>query len=368
MNSNMHNINIMISEQQLRAEMIHLGPAFNPENYIYIKSRQINEAGVVATIAMIMSIPQVIKLFRYCIDKGQEYWLDKILGSSKKISKAKFGDLFDEDGMHDYPVGLTGEEGALYTAAYKVIKIVLGFTEKKFEGLNDIVAINNKENSRSKEKEKDYKKKKESSKAEISSRKERLEAAGVHKGMKKLMMLSEILGVIQHGLHHVYDEIFNIIGKAFGNVGLFLIRKFDVKSQTKNKIADLLGNVFFVGVILYALLGHGFHGDSGDIMSCVKCVEIIAEIIEMLSIATAIAVASPKALKAIKAAIELFKKYKEKAIKLFESLVKGTKSGVKSFLNLFKTKAEQNTNESFRRHNLLKSYIRQNLINYNTFC
>lgn len=366
--NNIHNINILITEQQLRAEMVHLGSAFNPDNYIRIKSKQTNEAaGVLGTIAMIMSIPQVIKLFRYCIDKGQDYWLDKILGSTQGISKAKFSRLFDEDSKGDYPVGLSGEEGFLYTMMYKLCKIVLGFTEKKFEGLNDLIKSDRGEsNKRSEEKQKAYKKQKADSKEAIANRKKRLEASKVHPGMKKLMMLSEILGVIQHGLHHVYDEIFNIIGRAFAGSSSFLLRKFSVKDKTKNMIADLLGNLFFVGIIAYALIGSGFHGNSGDLMSCVKCMEMLAEIIELITITTAIVVASPKALKAIKTAVEIFNKYKSKVVNFYSSLVKGATEGIKSFFSMFKAKAKKNTNESLRNNNLLKNYIRENLSYYNT--
>ena len=86
---------IIITKRQLVAEMMHYGPAFNKNNYLAIKTdKNLNEG--IGAGALFLSLPAIIKLCRYAIVKGQEYWIKKVNKELyKKIDKRTFASLLD---------------------------------------------------------------------------------------------------------------------------------------------------------------------------------------------------------------------------------------------------------------------------------
>jgi hypothetical protein len=282
---------IIITKRQLVAEMVHYGPAFNKNNYLAIKpDKNLNEAGAAA---LFLSLPAIIKLFRFAIDKGQEYWI-KIVNEElyKKIDKRTFASLLDENSVEDIAADLKEDQAVKVKGLIKVIKKITGAYAK----IDKQSGVKTPHLHRSSDEEK--------------ARALRLSE---ETPLNKLQLFSEVLGAVQHGLHHLYSSAFNLMGSMItGN----LPGSYNISDERHSKIADLIGNLLFVVLIGYLLLGNGIHvGSTTEVgMSAVKCLEIFVEGLECWEIVAASAVIVPSALKVIKEVLSFLKDKTTKVI------------------------------------------------------
>lgn len=267
-------MNLILTRKQLLAEKAHLGPAFNYNEYIVIKNNKINEGG---GIALFLSLPAIIKLFRFAIDKGQEHWL-KVFNKDlyEKIDKRTLMSLLDENSIEDIAANLSEVEAEKTKKLIKVIKKITGV----YKILDKQSGVPTPHDHRPEEDEQ--------GRALRFSR----ETPG-----NKVQMFSEVLGALQHGLHHLYSSAFNLVGSV---ITANLPGSKKLSEESYSKISDLIGNLLFVALICFLLFGGGLHVDS---MSAVKCLEIFAEGIECWEAIMASTIIVPTALRVIKEVI-----------------------------------------------------------------
>ena len=86
-------------------------------------------------------------------------------------------------------------------------------------------------------------------------RRRRVKSASSNVVLDKSLKLSEILGAIQHGLHHVYKSTANLIGKIILETGLMSSQASIAESESKKKLVDLIGNIVFIGIVVYLIFG-----------------------------------------------------------------------------------------------------------------
>lgn len=266
----MNKISVIITEQQLRSKKVHLGAAFNPDNYIRIQNENLNEGA----LGLVLSIPAIIKIFRLCIDKGQEYWL-KIFYKDlyDVIDHRTFSSLLNEDSIEDL---VTADEGG-YTKeqarkTFMCIKAITSEFEYASSAADDVSSVKTPHHHRSKE--------------DRQKRQNRIELSGNN----IITNVSEVLGALQHGLHHLYTSLSNLVGKTL--VEAFESAFSNIKDEgKKQRIIDVIGNLFFVALITYALFFSG--GSAISAMNGVKVLEIFAEACEICEIVTGAAILLP---------------------------------------------------------------------------
>ena len=305
----MHRINIILTEKQFRAEKVHLGSAFNSSNYIRIQQKNLNEG----MLGLVLSIPAIIKLFRFCIEKGQEYWL-KIFYKDlhKVIDHRTLTSLLDEDSIED----IVGEKDGGYTEkqakkTFKVIKFLTRESDLATAAADSTSGVKTPHHHRSKE--------------DKQKRKNRIELLGD----SPITVVSEVLGALQHGLHHLYTSLSNLIGKA--SIEAFETIFGDIKDQDKKqKIIDVIGNLFFVALISYALFFSG--GTAFGAMDGVKVLEIFAETCEICELAYGTTILIPAVKKLIDKTRELKDSFGDSVfLDCIEGLINGTSKKVGAF-------------------------------------
>ena len=307
-------MNLVLTRKQLFAEKAHLGPAFNHNNYILVQNNKVNEGGA---IALFLSLPAIIKLFRFAIDKGQEYWLKKVNKELyAKIDKRTLVSLLDENSIEDIAAKLPKDKANTTKKLIKVIKKITGV----YKFLDKSSGVSTPHLHRSEEDE-------EGRSARLSE-----ETPG-----SRIQMFSEVLGAIQHGLHHVYSSVFNLVGSVITSN---LPGSRSLSEESHAKISDLIGNLLFVAIVCFLLFGGGIHIDS---MSAVKCLEIFAEGVECWEGIMASAVIVPAALRVIKEVIAFLKNITTSVVdKVVNSIFAEKTSSLKKFLQ--NQNFETNTN------------------------
>lgn len=300
-------MNIFLTYRQLINEKAHYGPAFDKSNYIVIQKRNLNEGA----LGLVLSIPALIKIFRFCIEKGQEYWLRIFYKDLYQIiDKRTLTSLLDEDSLED----MVDEESGGFTReqaskTFKVIKLITKEFGMAYKAADSVSGVKTPHGHKSKE--------------EVQKRKNRIELLGDN----PITVLSEILGAIQHGIHHLYTSMSNIIGRA--SVEAFEAIFGDIQDQSKKKkIADVIGNIFFLGLITFALFsGSG----SFSAMDGVKVLEILAESCEICEIVAGTAILLPKVKLIIDKLKEIKTKFNDsKIVTCIEGLIEGSAEKVKS--------------------------------------
>lgn len=347
---------IFLTYRQLINEKVHYGPAFDKNNYIVIQERNLNEG----MFGLFLSIPAVIKLFRFCIEKGQEYWL-KIFYKDlyDVIDKRTLVSLLDEDSVEDIvdakEGGYTEEQARKTFKVIKAITLEFGYATSAASDLSGVKQPHGHRDKESKQK-----------------RRNRIELLGD----SPITVLSEVLGALQHGIHHLYSALSDIIGK--GSVESFESVFGDIKDkEKKKKIIDVIGNIFFLGLIVYALFFTG--GASASALDGVKVLEILAESCEICEAIVGTAILLPKVKVLIKKLKELQNNFENsKLVSCIEGLIEGSTEKVKGIFQdlesslsvpLYssrfspemlrtKTKKSNKPKQDYYGHPIVDSYIR----------
>ena len=248
---------LLLTHQEFLLEKKRLGSKFKKENYLYL-DRQLNEGGA---LGLVLSLPMILKLGRFAVEKLQEQF--------RNIPKGRtLHNLFDEDSQEDMITKLDKLGFEDSTGLYKYTKGIYKISHDISHSLDKVSNVERPHLD-----------------ADADTVKSRLAR---HKSDPKLMAFLDLLGAIQHGLHHVYQSISDAIAKALLKItGVsYLLRK---NPKLESHIVDFLGNVLFFTAVFILLTGGNIGIPNLNFMNAVKACELIAEGCELAGIAITIA-------------------------------------------------------------------------------